>query len=393
MSKPDSWLPLYVADYMADTTRLTTEQHGAYLLLLMDYWRNGPPPDDNDVLARITGLTASRWKAQRKSIERFFSIDAGVWRQKRADFEMNKAREKSEAKQNAGRAGAGSKWGSGDENKIKRSERLAAARSLATHTDAEWSALIVACGANCLRCGAGSELVKDHIKPMYQGGSDGVENLQPLCRSCNASKGPDSTDMRPTGWLTKIRASLSEESAERLANALRTPTPLPSPSPSPTPSPPPSPNSVPTGSAKSADPPSAPAEKRGRNGTSLEKTERETLLTAPTWSAFAFAYRARYSVDPVRNATVNAQISQLVKRLGEREAPAVASFYVKHNGAYYVRSKHSVGALLKDCEGLRTEWASGRTVTDTEARQLDRKQNNLSIAQTLIAEEEAKNGQ
>lgn len=84
---PDFWIPIYIGDYLADTTRLTTEQHGAYLLLIFDYWRNGPPPDDNAILARITGLSPSSWAHCRPILERFFQTDGNEWRHKRIDVE------------------------------------------------------------------------------------------------------------------------------------------------------------------------------------------------------------------------------------------------------------------------------------------------------------------
>lgn len=103
------------------------------------------------------------------------------------------------------------------------------------------------------------------------------------------------------------------------------------------------------------------------------------------WGAYNAAYIARYSVEPVRNERVNSQLADLGKRLGE-EAPDVAAWYVASNASFYVQAKHSVGLLLRDAEGLRTEWATGRHVTQTQARQADRKQSNFSIAQTLLAE-------
>lgn len=91
MSKPDTWMPLYIGDYLQDTTRLTTEQHGAYMLLIMDYWTNGPLPDDDAALAHVTRLQPAAWKKTRHVIARFFSIEDGVWRHKRIDEEREKA--------------------------------------------------------------------------------------------------------------------------------------------------------------------------------------------------------------------------------------------------------------------------------------------------------------
>lgn len=92
-------------------------------------------------------------------------------------------------------------------------------------------------------------------------------------------------------------------------------------------------------------------------------------VTVPTWTAYSGAYRKRWGVDPVRNRQVNGMLKQVVERLGAEEAPHVAAFYVTHPRAAYVSGKHPVNLLVRDCEGLRTEWATGRMVTDHEARQ------------------------
>lgn len=78
-------MPLYTDAYLADTRHLTTEEHGAYLLLLMCAWRGRECqlPDDNKSLARITGLSPTRWRRIRPGLEPFFEIGHGWWRQKK----------------------------------------------------------------------------------------------------------------------------------------------------------------------------------------------------------------------------------------------------------------------------------------------------------------------
>ena len=53
MSRTDTWMPLYIGDYLADTTHLSMAEHGAYLLLIMTYWRTGPLPDNDKALANM----------------------------------------------------------------------------------------------------------------------------------------------------------------------------------------------------------------------------------------------------------------------------------------------------------------------------------------------------
>lgn len=107
--------------------------------------------------------------------------------------------------------------------------------------------------------------------------------------------------------------------------------------------------------------------------------------SAEVWASYSKAYEARYGVPPVRNASVNAQLARVVGKLGAEEAPHVAAWYVSSQSGLYVAAMHSTALLLRDAEKLRTEWATGRQMTSTQAIQADRTQTNANAFAGLIA--------
>ncbi len=90
------YMPLYVADYLADAAHLSTIEHGAYLLLIMNYWQRGEPlPNDDTRLARIAGLNTRDWKRHRDAIAEFFTVQETHWRHGRIDSELSRVAAKS----------------------------------------------------------------------------------------------------------------------------------------------------------------------------------------------------------------------------------------------------------------------------------------------------------
>ncbi|MGE5566180.1 MAG: YdaU family protein [Parcubacteria group bacterium] len=103
-------MQLYVADYLGDTRHLSTEQHGAYLLLLMAMWRaGGRLPNEAGKLARIVGLTKAKWLRMEADILAFFEPADGEITHGRIEKEMQKYSRISTERSEAGRRGGAAK--------------------------------------------------------------------------------------------------------------------------------------------------------------------------------------------------------------------------------------------------------------------------------------------
>lgn len=104
--RPDTWMPMYWADYFADTGELSVIEHGAYLLLIGHYWRKGAPPDDDERLARIARCTPAEWRRVRPAVVDFFTVSDGAWTHGRIEREWKRAANITAKRAAAGRASA-----------------------------------------------------------------------------------------------------------------------------------------------------------------------------------------------------------------------------------------------------------------------------------------------
>lgn len=110
-NKTDIWLPIYVGDYLADTMHLTTEQHGAYFLLIMAYWRNrGALPESR--IQGIVNINGNSWTIAEALLKEYFDTTTypGKWYHKRIEEELKKAFIRKQAAENRGKKGSDVRW-------------------------------------------------------------------------------------------------------------------------------------------------------------------------------------------------------------------------------------------------------------------------------------------
>lgn len=90
-------LPLWTDAYLSDTRHLSTVEHGAYLLLLMEAWRRPSCslPDDDKMLCRLVGLPLDEWLSIKEMVLSFWVKSRNEWVQKRLKKERQYLVDKS----------------------------------------------------------------------------------------------------------------------------------------------------------------------------------------------------------------------------------------------------------------------------------------------------------
>jgi uncharacterized protein YdaU (DUF1376 family) len=107
-------MPLFIADYLADTSHLRANQSGGYLHLIMHYWQNGALPSDDVQLAAIARMTPAEWKREKPVLRAFFYEG---WRHKRVETELRKIAKKNKIFSKRGKEAANARWGKDECNK------------------------------------------------------------------------------------------------------------------------------------------------------------------------------------------------------------------------------------------------------------------------------------
>ena len=231
----------------------------------------------------------------------------------------------------------------------------------------------------------------DHVVPYSKGGTNRAENLVTCCKKCNAAKSDKTPSQAGFNWPNGLGEYLDKDTNTVRQHTVNTPL---------------------TGGPAGPDKEGVKEKENGREreeegqgvvaapiefipenllpiAIAPATEKQETVLQAvcrQTWAAYADAYERRYGAAPVRNAKVSTQVKTFVQRIGHDESLSIAEWFVAHPGGYYVSRMHDFGCLLNDAEKLRTEWATGRVMTQGRARQSDRTGTTGAALAEVLAE-------
>lgn len=73
------------------------------------------------------------------------------------------------------------------------------------YTASQWQELVAMYDHRCLRCGVQGRMTVDHVVSIAEGGTNTIQNIQPLCLSCNQRKWTRTVDYRLTAFAAILR--------------------------------------------------------------------------------------------------------------------------------------------------------------------------------------------
>ena len=108
---PPLRLMLNIEVWKDETQLMTAPERGALLALKMFFWRSGPLPDDDAVLARIVGMEPKDWRKARKALEPLFVVRHGEWKRQDWIDELEEAYAAVNRVKELSRKGNAARWG------------------------------------------------------------------------------------------------------------------------------------------------------------------------------------------------------------------------------------------------------------------------------------------
>lgn len=93
-ASPTTWMPIYWGDFLKDTMHLSTEEKGAYLMLIAHYWATGGAVKNDKILIKnVCGLSIKKLQ----NVLAFFIEKDGELTHARIDRELAKAAENQDS--------------------------------------------------------------------------------------------------------------------------------------------------------------------------------------------------------------------------------------------------------------------------------------------------------
>jgi uncharacterized protein YdaU (DUF1376 family) len=109
MSK--AWMPLYIGDYLGDTSHLSQAHHGAYFLLMMHYWQKGMLQASlKHCYAVARAHAPEEQEAVDDVLREFFTLDTESYHHARIDRELSRITKVSAGNKERAAKAANARW-------------------------------------------------------------------------------------------------------------------------------------------------------------------------------------------------------------------------------------------------------------------------------------------